>query len=174
MSRLAKHLYEHDSAYLNVKEDYVIDKSHNYTVDYYMFGRCHLAALALHEELGLEIGLFIDHQAIIDDMVTDVQALVHAYCYLDEEFIIDAQGGRTKTEQEDLYLPQAFDPDEIRGPEAKQLLLDWIKAGKLVDYEAGEQQALASFVRQMRKLEMHIHVDKRSVVIESSNDDPSP
>ena len=62
----------------------------DFNIDIYEHGRCELFALALHEELGYEMYLFLDEEAEFDNYYGE--ALIHAYTKSPNDDLFDASG----------------------------------------------------------------------------------
>lgn len=76
--------------YLN---KYIVFKE-NFDLDYYDQGACEVFMLALHEELGYDMYLYIDNEASFytDDEITYHPALIHAFTKNDKDELFDVNG----------------------------------------------------------------------------------
>lgn len=152
---LKDHLYVHDGEHLSVHESFVVYGQ--LIVEDYLHGRCHLMALALAEEAGLQCGVLLDLEAGYTEGGEPISALDHAFCEMGqglEDYVVDARGGRYRTEVLAEYN-QGFVPEVMIGPEAEGLIRQWIANGLLEDYRPGEREALASYVRELKAFPFH-------------------
>lgn len=140
---MKKYLSEYDLSYIHVDERFSVDPKNHYTVEDYLYGRCHLFAQALHENKGLEVGVFA---AMADLPFKDEPCLVlvHAFCFISDEDVIDAKGIRSKN---DLFA--RYDNGEgvfeLSGQEAHAALAEM----KLFPFDEGERKALDRYIRKM-------------------------
>lgn len=125
---------------INVKEDYPI--YNKFTVEDYLYGRCHIFAKVLNETLGFDIGLFIDDEPMHETY--GLPCLEHAFCYLNEHFIVDAKGIRTKAEILDEYGSNAQCLVDIKN--GKSILEDWTKNKLLISSTLKEQNAIKNYI----------------------------
>lgn len=152
---LKEHLYVHDGEHLSVHESYPVFGK--LIIDDYLHGRCHLMALALTEETGLQCGVLLDLESGHTDEGEPVPALDHAFCEMGqglEDYVVDARGGRHRTEIMEEYN-QAFEPEVLVGAEAEALIRQWIATGLLEDYRPGEREALGLYIQELKTLPCH-------------------
>lgn len=148
-SVIEKNLYVHDGLYLSLSESFLIFDQ--FKVEDYLHGRCHLLAVVLSEVMGLDCGVLLDLQAMIDENDEPVMALEHAFCvnvHENEAFSVDARGMRSSAEMKAEYN-QAWESEVITGKEASELIAQWIASGKLNDFLPGERQALVDHVQML-------------------------
>lgn len=149
---LKEHLYVHDGEHLSVHESFPVFG--RLIVEDYLHGRCHLMALALVEEAGLQCGVLLDLESGYTDDGEPITALDHAFCEMGqglEDYVMDARGGRHRLEVMGEYN-QGLVPEVMVGSEAEELIRRWIADGLLEDYRPGEREALASYVRELKTL----------------------
>ena len=149
---LKDHLYVHDGEHLSVHESFPVFGK--LIVEDYLHGRCHLMALALVEEAGLQCGVLLDLESGYTDDGEPIPALDHAFCEMGqglEDYVVDARGGRQRTEVLEEYN-QGFEPEVVIGSAAEELIRHWIATGLLEDYLPGEHEALALYVQELKKL----------------------
>lgn len=152
---LKDHLYVHDGEHLSVHESYPVFGQ--LIVEDYLHGRCHLMALALAEEAGLQCGVLLDLESGYTEAGEPISALDHAFCEMGQgldDYVVDARGGRYRTEVLAEYN-QGFVPEVMVGSEAEGLIREWIAAGLLEDYRPGEREALALYIQELKKLPFH-------------------
>lgn len=140
------YLYEYDNQ-VNVDESYNICDTNKFQVIHYLSGRCHLFALKLHEVLGLKVGLFIDDQCL--DLDGDA-ALDHAFCYIDDKYVVDVRGIRLKEDLYSEFCMDAFDP--ICLDNSSSVINEWISLGKLCHFENKEEEiSLVKYIQDMKE-----------------------
>lgn len=152
---LKEHLYVHDGEHLSVHESFPVFGQ--MIVGDYLHGRCHLMALALAEEAGLQCGVLLDLESGYTDDGDPITALDHAFCEMGqgrEDYVVDARGGRHRTEVLEEYN-QGFVPEVMVGSEAEELIRRWIATGLLEDFLPGEREALALYVKQLKTFPFH-------------------
>lgn len=161
---MQKYLANYDDSYIHVVDEYLVDKINHFTIDSYLFGRCHLFAQALHEAKGFQIGLFVTMGEVAFAKAPCL-LLVHAFCYLNNDEVIDAKGIRTKQDMLMRY-DTGEEVFELSGDEA----LVALKQMDLFDYDSeGERRALMRHINQMQhhgllkpgQLEKEIYVHSR-------------
>jgi hypothetical protein len=154
MPLCAQDLVAHDGKTFRVREDFQVFQ--NFVVEDYRHGRCHLMALVMAEVTEMPVGIFLDQYALESEMGDPMPALEHAFCYAPgkENFLLDAQGLNHPADLSDEYLGMANEPAELPGEEAKSILTEWMRAGKLIDFLAGEREALQEFVSDMKLLKV--------------------
>ncbi|WP_274644737.1 hypothetical protein [Pseudomonas serbica] len=148
---IKEHLYVHDVEHLSVHEDFVVFGE--YRVEDYLHGRCHLMALAIREQTGLQCGVMLDLEAGYDADDEPVAALDHAFCELEGSmtgYVHDARGVRSRVEIQREYN-EAFEPEQISGIDAENLIRQWIASGRLEDFLPGEQEALGFYVKELQQ-----------------------
>lgn len=115
----------------DINEEKIIIENENGTlsVGNYLYGSCHLFALSLSEKFGYEIGCVMEN-----DGVGTETYLVHAFCYFPDnpDLIIDAGGIRDKESTLESYPVSFTETFEIGN--AKDIILDWMKIGRLSNY----------------------------------------
>lgn len=159
---LKEHLYVHDGVHLSVHESYRVFGQ--LTIEDYLHGRCHLMALALAEEAGLQCGVLLDLESGFSEDGEPITALDHAFCEMGQGldgYVVDARGGRYLTEVLGEYN-QGFEPEVMVGSEAEGLIRRWIAAGQLEDYQPGERTALALYVQELKTLPFHTLLPENS------------
>jgi hypothetical protein len=159
---IKEHLYVHDWQHLSVHEDFVVFGQ--YCVDDYLHGRCHLMALAIREQTGLQCGVILDLESDYDADGEPLAALDHAFCELGqamEGYVIDARGVRSRLEIQEEYN-QALEPELISGPEAENLIREWIATALLEDFLPGEHEALVLYVEALQKYPCMVILDNAS------------
>lgn len=114
----------------------------------YIHGRCHLFALALHEELGYEIILLWDDDYWFDGDDAPSIVLVHAYCFLPKGKpfkgkYVDARGAVSLRMIEREY---EFNSEFSEVTTLRQLD-SMIENGRLGSPDKGEIEALRNFIR---------------------------
>ena len=140
------YLYEYDNQ-VNVDESYNICDTNKFQVIDYLSGRCHLFALKLHEVLGLKVGLFIDDNCMELD---GEAALNHAFCYIDETYVVDVRGIRHKEDLYNEFCLDSFDP--ICLTDSTSIVNDWIKLDKLIPFENKEEEiSLVKYIQDMKE-----------------------
>lgn len=148
---IKEHLYVHDGEHLSVHEEYVVFGQ--YCVEDYLHGRCHLMALVIREHTGLHCGVMLDLEAGFDADDEPVAALDHAFCEMGESMegsVIDARGVRSRLAIQQEYN-EALEPELISGPDAENLIRQWISTGLLEDFLPGEHEALVLYVEALQK-----------------------
>ena len=142
-------LFEYDN-FLNVDEQFIVDSENNHSVGLYLHGRCHLFALKLHEMTQYPISAYIELEPWDDNYnILDKPALIHAFCMLNDSLSIDALGVRSQNTVEAEYCFESNELLVTRGEETRKLLVDWIAADLLYDYEPHEEQALERYIQLM-------------------------
>lgn len=157
---IREHLEEYDFSFLRIKEETPLFILNNkiFTNSDYLYGRCHLFALAYSEVTGSDIGVFIseipkyetdfsiydnDDESYNDEIIN---ALDHAFCYTEnKDLVIDAKGLNYISELEQEYCSDSINPEVLIN--GKEIILNWIEQGKLVDFEAGEEEKLIHFIK---------------------------
>ena len=140
MSILKDNLYDYDNQD-NVEEEFMVCHENQFTVNDYLYGKCHLFAWQLHQLTGLKIGLFID-----DQRFEHAPGLEHAFCYINDDYIVDAQGIRSKNEALNNYCHSTF--DFIEAIDDGTLIQEWINKGLLDDYtNEKEKTSLHEYVK---------------------------
>ncbi|MDC0764857.1 hypothetical protein POF51_29485 [Brevibacillus sp. AG] len=113
-------------------------------LDTYLYGRCHIFALALQEELGYSIELFWDLEAWFDkDGMKIDTALVHAYCIGSDNVMFDARGRITREVVEEDY---EFNEPEILAT-SPQRLCELMDQGVLETLKLGELDSIRAYIR---------------------------
>lgn len=144
-------IYDYDYQ-LNVEEDFIVCKKNNFNVSHYLHGKCHLFALALHEATGLKIGLFVD-----EERFEGVAGLEHAFCYIDDEYIVDAQGIRSKDEAFNQYCSETWEFSEYQ--DDGTIIKDWMETNRLDPYENEfEKNSIKLYVEEFINLNLHIYI----------------
>ncbi|MBB4867569.1 hypothetical protein HNP46_006483 [Pseudomonas nitritireducens] len=140
-----------DLDFLNVREDYQVDPANRFYVEDYVHGRCHLFALALAKATQYKIGIFVDEDCIPEDGDTPIRVLVHAFCYVKDDLVIDARGIRCKVDLENEFEGMAMEFAELEGEAAEAQLQQWMAEGGCCSLLEGEEKALGAYVRDMRR-----------------------
>lgn len=156
---IREHLEEYDFSFLRIKEETPLFILNNkiFTNSDYLYGRCHLFAMAYSKFTGKDIGVFISE---IDKYATDfseyddnegyedeiINALDHAFCHTEyDSLVIDAKGLNYISELEEEYCSDSINHEILHN--GKEIILNWIEQGKLVDFEAGEEEKLIHFIK---------------------------
>lgn len=155
-----KDLYDFDDFY-NVEESVVVSAVHEFSVEYYLSGRCHLMALVIAQETGMALGVFIDQYAFEDTSGAPVAALEHAFCHLpgNDNHLVDARGARSRADLLSDYCFASNEPCELAGEEALKLIESWIDRGLLEDFLPGEREAITRYVQDMKALDLFTEQD---------------
>ena len=136
----------YDCLYPQVKETEIIFK--NKSVGCYLYGSCHLFAIAYAELNNQEITALFSE---IESDKTDsgyISALDHAYC-IEDSVLIDARGQSGIEEVESDYSVDSM--NSFRQVNALKTIKEWVKVGLLADFESGEKEALISFIEKCKK-----------------------
>jgi hypothetical protein len=168
-------LHPHDGNVFQVLDDFRVFGT--YTVEHYRNGRCHLLALTMSDQLRLPIGVLVDEHAFEDGLGQPLWALVHAFCHTPgaEGYLADAKGLSSPDELKSEYLALAYEPGELIGDEATDLLTKWLADGLLEDYLPGERQALERYVRAMHEIGLLANAkDPQQVQHQVQHDEPTP
>jgi hypothetical protein len=120
----------------------------DYTVFDYKHGRCHLFALVLSEVFSKNITIFINEDPFFEDSDGEEvpPALEHAFCEVDSNFGIDANGIH---EVETLFNEYCQDVDStitFSNDVSKNIIIDWIENGMLIDFEPNEKECIKNFI----------------------------
>jgi hypothetical protein len=150
-----KDLYAYDDFY-NVEESVMVSAAHDFSVEHYLSGRCHLMALVMAQETGMALGVFIDQYALEDADGAPVAALEHAFCHLpgNGNDLVDARGTRSRADLLNDYCFASNEPCELAGEEALQLIESWISNGLLEDFLPSERESITQYVREMKALDL--------------------
>lgn len=140
-----------DLDFLNVRDDYLVDAANRFYVEDYVHGRCHLFALALAQVTQYKIGIFVDEECIPDGGETPIRGLVHAFCYVKDDLVIDARGIRCKADLVNEFEGMAMEFAELDGDEAEAQLRQWMAEGGCWGLQEGEEKALGAYVLDMRR-----------------------
>lgn len=151
---LPEHLFAYDDGKLNVEESQIV--FHGTTgikyLEDYLYGDCHLMALALHAVSKLPMGAIIG--TFWDDDDQPFRGLVHAYCVADKPegaWGLDGRGFRLVEEYLNEY-PHEGEFQLEEGIGVNGLIHDWIDRGLLRAFESGEEAALTSYAEQLKQL----------------------
>lgn len=148
MTNINNYLFEYDNNFLHIGDSFRI--SENYCVEDYLYGRCHIFALALSSRMGYKIGAIIDDNPYHN--INGYPCLEHAFCIIDEELVIDARGIKSKEEIIDEY---GFESNEIVIlDDAKDLLEQWIKLKRLDKSSKKELMDLEHYIIEMQSHKM--------------------
>lgn len=125
----------------------------DFDITIYQHGNCHLFSLVVNELFDLDITLLIDESPIFDDFEENefnLAALIHSYntLYRDDDYHI-CFDANSIMEEEDLFnnYLQGETVQELTGSSAKDLILDWIKHGLLVDFKKGEKEKIENYLK---------------------------
>lgn len=143
MNQLKNFLFEYDNTALNVQDNYQISEKKE--VSEYLYGSCHIFAIVLHEYLGLPIEAIIDEEPYHDTM--GLPSLEHTYCIINDTYVIDARGIRSKDEVLKEYSSNANQPVKI--PNCLKLLKKWIKDGNLTPTTKKEIKDIELYIDSM-------------------------
>ncbi|WOF81602.1 hypothetical protein P5704_027270 (plasmid) [Pseudomonas sp. FeN3W] len=143
-------LFDYDD-FINVREEFSVDDKNGLKVGDYVYGRCHLFALALARQLRMKIGIFVDEECIPDGGEEPIRVLVHAFCVLDNDRVIDARGVRYKIDMLREFSPLAFEFNELAGKEAEAQLNEWMSNEPALQAKSGEESALRDYIKDMCK-----------------------
>lgn len=140
-------IYQKENGFLSVDMKTQLIPSLKYTVQHYLYGRCHLFALKLHEIKSMEPVMFC-HYALYQYF------LRHAACIINDEYVVDASGIRTYQSVIDEYCKsdEDFRPDMIRvlrGERALEILTNCTKYGEYYLFDTGEHDSLESYIHFM-------------------------
>lgn len=118
-----------------------------YTVQHYLYGRCHLFALAFQEVKKVEIVMFC-HYACWQYF------LRHAACVINDEFVIDASGIRTYQSVIDEYCVNSEDFNEsmiqvIKGDKALDIIQSCTDTEYYKPFDANERSAILRYIEFM-------------------------
>jgi hypothetical protein len=144
MNELNKYLFEYDFDFLHVCREFKI--SEKYSIENYLYGRCHIFALALSEHTNFKVGALIDNEPFHD--TNGFPCLEHAFCYFNDDLIIDARGIKSKKEILQEYCSESNDIIEIK--DAKELLQDWIQQKLLIKATKNELKDLDIYIEKMK------------------------
>lgn len=149
-----EHLFAYDDGMLNVEESQLVFHGATGTkrLEDYLYGDCHLMALALHAVSELPMGAIIG--TFWDDNDQPFLGLVHAYCVADKPdgaWGLDGRGFRLADEYLNEY-PHEGELQVVQGIEVHGLIHDWIDRGLLRSFESGEEAALISYAEQLKQL----------------------
>lgn len=147
-------LYEHDGTAINVVDDYLVYPANRLYVEHYLAGRCHIFAMALHNQIGLELGAFLDLEAWVDGLDDPIVALEHAFCIIDDEHAIDARGIRLISELHDEFCESSGEPHFIRGDAVAQQISQWLIEETVALPLPGESQVLQEYIEAMRQAKL--------------------
>lgn len=141
-------IYDYDGQ-LNVDDQFVVCEKNKFNVSHYLHGKCHLFALALHEVTGLKIGLFVD-----EERFEGVAGLDHAFCYINNDYIIDAQGIRSKTEIMAEYCMETWKFAEYM--DDGTIINEWIQNNLLDPYtNEHEKVSIKAYADDFVSLNLH-------------------
>ena len=143
-------LNEYDD-FTNVREELLVDEKNELAVSDYVYGRCHLFALALSRQKQMKVGIFVDEECIPDGGEEPIRVLVHAFCLLDNDRVIDARGIRYKIDMLREFAPLAFEFNELVGKEAEAQLHEWMNNEPALQAKEGEELALRKYINDMCK-----------------------
>jgi hypothetical protein len=143
MKDFKEFLFEYDTAF-NVEDGYKI--SDNKEVGEYLYGRCHVFAMVLHEYLGLPIEIIIDEEPWHDTM--GLPSLEHAYCIINDDYVVDARGIRTRKEIMDEYGSNANELVVV--PDCLELLKEWVNNGALISPEHKEIEDIKLYIETLK------------------------
>lgn len=144
MKNFKEFLFEYDTT-LNVEDEYKV--SGNKEVGEYLYGRCHIFAMVLHEYLGLPIEIIIDEEPFHDTM--GLPSLEHAYCIINDEYVIDARGIRSKKDIISEYGKNAH--ELVIVPDCLELLKEWINNGAIVPPENTEIEDIKLYIEALKE-----------------------
>lgn len=117
-------------------------------IETYLYGRCHLFALALSRVFPYEMEFFWDEEAWFDEGEVVGTALVHAYCILPNHMCVDARGILSK---EDILNDYDWNsPSYLKA--TKEMVEEWIKEGVLDSPVQDELQHLQLYIQENQHL----------------------
>ncbi len=116
----------------------------------YLYGRCHLFALALSQTFDYEMEFFWDTEAWFDKKGENIgPALVHAYCLLPDGTCVDARG--TISSKEEMLDDYDWNtPSFVRT--TPDMANEWIRKEVLDEQEAGEMHRLLTHIHENQLL----------------------
>lgn len=144
MDELDQYLFEYDGEFLHISDTFKI--SDKYSVDSYLYGRCHIFALVASQINNLKIGVIIDNEPF--HYTNGLPSLEHAFCYINDELIVDARGIKTKKEIFQEYGSEANDLIEIK--DAKAVIEEWIQQKLLTKPSKKELKDLTLYIEKMK------------------------
>lgn len=145
MENLKDFLFEHDTKTLNVEDGYKV--SGEKEVGEYLYGRCHIFAMVLHEYLGLPIEIIIDEDPWYDTM--GLPSLEHAYCIINDDYVVDARGIRSRKE---IIIEYGENANELAiVPDCMELLKEWVNNGAIISPEKTEIEDIKLYIEALKK-----------------------
>lgn len=127
------------SSYFHLSHQYIVCHVNNFTVEDYLYGRCHLFALVLNSITNLDIAFYKDNNEY-------PPRLLHAFCVLEDK-VIDARGMIYIDEITDDY--GIYNSQLVNGDYAKEHIEKAIEKGFLDDFSPYERQSLCELVETM-------------------------
>lgn len=126
-------------------------------VDDYLYGRCHLFALAASRALGLKLRIIIDPAPLDDDLYPlPNPVLCHAGCVIpdESELVLDARGVLDQSEWIREYCPGEY--EVLEHDDA----LAWLETFLPAEFDPGEEQALTTYALAMQACGLLTPIEK--------------
>lgn len=163
MNDLTQYLFEYDGQFIHILDTFKI--SDKYSVDNYLYGRCHIFALVVSQINNLKIGVLIDNEPL--HYTNGLPSLEHAFCYINDDLIIDARGIKSKKEIIQEYGCEANDLIELK--DAKEVIEEWIQQKLLNKPTKKELKDLTIYIEKMKSANMFTPLDLENKTFQLNN-----